>query len=240
MPTLEQQQQFQMQLQQLQQQQQQQQDKKQNDSDGNASDGDSTLGDTSSSRTERTTTQSSSGTSGTKRGRDSLTEDERKEERKAANRRSAYQSRLRKKLLIEELQGKVAALSDTIQKLRNDNMLLSTELESALTENRRLRFMQIHQQDGMVGAGGGMAYQNMGGMAGTMGGMGGNMAGPRGASFPPLMDNMMAMQQQLQQQGYGAFMGNQQNQQLLPKAPHSSKLGGLEPFSPTAVGGSSR
>lgn len=96
-----------------------------------------------------------------KRQREMLSEEEKKEERKAANRRSAYQSRLRKKLLIEELQSKVARLTESLGVLREENRSLSVQLEGALTENRRLRFLQHHQQqhqqqqqhDGLLSAG---------------------------------------------------------------------------------------
>lgn len=57
---------------------------------------------------------------------------------------SAYASRLRKKLLIEELQKKVSAMTGSSKSLRDENRTLLLQLEEALAENRRLRFMQ-HQ-----------------------------------------------------------------------------------------------
>lgn len=111
---------------------------------------------------------------GKKRVRDDLTEDERREERKAANRRSAFQSRLRKKLLIEELQQKVNKLQEEMAVLKENNRTLTLGLEASLSENRRLRFMQQHgsSSGGMAALAG---LQGMGGMAG-MSGMGGASA----------------------------------------------------------------
>lgn len=115
-----------------------------------------------------------------KRDRESdLTEDERREERKAANRRSAFQSRLRKKLLIEELQGKVNKLTEELTVLKENNRTLTLGLEASLQENRRLRF--LHQQGGGLGGGlggGGLSAQsallglNGGGFGSLMGQMG--------------------------------------------------------------------
>lgn len=103
-----------------------------------------------------------------KRGRDDKTEnDDLREERKAANRRSAYQSRLRKKLLIEELQSKVSKLMNQLSNVRDDNISLSHRLESALAENRRLRFAQ--QESIMIVGGVGM---NMSTMFSNTGGLG--------------------------------------------------------------------
>jgi hypothetical protein len=78
-----------------------------------------------------------------KRGReDTDTHDNYRKERKAANRLAAYQSRLRKKQLIEELKGKVSQLTNKLANLHDDNKSLSHRLEIALEENRRLRFSQ--------------------------------------------------------------------------------------------------
>jgi len=94
-----------------------------------------------------------------KRSRE-MSEEEKREERKAANRRSAFQSRLRKKLLIEELQGKVAKLTESMNTLREENRALSVQLEGALTENRRLRYLQHQQQqqDALMSVGGGLHF----------------------------------------------------------------------------------
>jgi bZIP transcription factor len=82
------------------------------------------------------------------------------EQRKSANRRSAFQSRLRKKLLIEELQGKVSDLTEQLDTLKEDNKSLCHRLESALAENRRLRFAQ--QQELLMARGtNGMGMQAM-------------------------------------------------------------------------------
>jgi hypothetical protein len=87
---------------------------------------------------------SSDGISQKKRARVDTTanDDELREERKAANRRSAYQSRLRKKLLTEQLQGQVSKLTNELSSVRHDNESLSRQFESALAENRHLRFAQ--------------------------------------------------------------------------------------------------
>lgn len=74
--------------------------------------------------------------------REEVGDDDLREQRKSANRRSAYQSRLRKKLLIEELQGKVSDFEEKLGSLHDDNKTLRLRLESAMTENRRLRYVQ--------------------------------------------------------------------------------------------------
>lgn len=99
---------------------------------------------------------------------------ERKEERKAANRRSAFQSRLRKKLLIEELQKKVSTLTEELSILKDNNRTLTQGLEASLSENRKLRFM--HQQGGRMGIPG----MPMGGKNAFLGLQGGNMGGLMG------------------------------------------------------------
>ncbi|VEU40487.1 unnamed protein product [Pseudo-nitzschia multistriata] len=68
-----------------------------------------------------------------------LTEEEKKAERRAANRRSAFQSRQRRKILIEDLQRTVAALSKDNNDLRKTNDEIRSQLEAALLENRQLR-----------------------------------------------------------------------------------------------------
>jgi bZIP transcription factor len=60
-------------------------------------------------------------------------------ERRAANRRSAFQSRQRRKILIEDLQKTVATLSKDNQELRNSNNQLLAKLETAMLENQLLR-----------------------------------------------------------------------------------------------------
>jgi predicted RNase H-like nuclease (RuvC/YqgF family) len=120
---------------------------------------------------------------GQKRLRDSDDDDEgqdwehgeRKEERKAANRRSAFQSRLRKKLLIEELQKKVDKLSEELSILKENNRTLTQGLEASLSENRKLRF--LHQQGGRMGIPG----LSMGVKPSFLGSLqGGNMGGLMG------------------------------------------------------------
>lgn len=78
---------------------------------------------------------------------------EHQEGRKAANRRSAHQSRLRKKLLIDELQLKVEKLAEELVLLKEENRTLSNSVEDSLTENRKLRFwLQQGLSVGMAGA----------------------------------------------------------------------------------------
>ena len=79
-----------------------------------------------------------------------------REERKAANRRSAYQSRLRKKLLIEELQGNLCDLTEQLEALRDENKSLSHRLARALEENRQLRC--VHEQQGLASRGNGVGF----------------------------------------------------------------------------------
>lgn len=87
-----------------------------------------------------------------------LTEEEKKAERRAANRRSAFQSRQRRKILIEDLQRTVAALSKDNNDLRKSNDEIRSQLEAALLENRQLRQItsslsaQAHAQQAQVAA----------------------------------------------------------------------------------------
>lgn len=99
----------------------------------------------------------SSGTS-TPTSNGPLTEEEKKAERRAANRRSAFQSRQRRKILIEDLQRTVAALSKDNNDLRKSNDEIRSQLEAALLENRQLRQItsslsaQAHAQQAQVAA----------------------------------------------------------------------------------------
>ena len=107
-----------------------------------------------------------------KRSRDDSIDKDFREDRKAANRRSAYQSRLRKKLLIEELQEKVADIAKHLDIVRDENKSLLYSLESALSENRRLRYVQ--QERLILGKNG--AFMNVPGMFPNNGGLGINSA----------------------------------------------------------------
>lgn len=69
-------------------------------------------------------------------------DDEKKAERRAANRRSAFQSRQRRKVLIEDLQKTVATLSKENTELRNGTNQLRAKLETAMLENQLLRKQQ--------------------------------------------------------------------------------------------------
>ena len=83
------------------------------------------------------------GNRGMKR-KDSCNEDNecKRAERRAANRRSAFQSRQRRKILIEDLQKTVTSLSKDNQDLRNSNNQLRAKLETAMLENQLLRKQQ--------------------------------------------------------------------------------------------------
>lgn len=72
----------------------------------------------------------------------SLTEEDKRAERRAANRRSAFQSRQRRKILIEDLQRTVAALSKDNGDLRKSNEELRVQLEATLLENHQFRVQQ--------------------------------------------------------------------------------------------------
>ena len=92
-------------------------------------------------------------TAGTKRPA-SNTEDDKKAERRAANRRSAFQSRQRRKILIEDLQKTVSALSNENTDLRKNNEELRVQLEATLLENHQFRVQQ--QLGGSQGGVGGL------------------------------------------------------------------------------------
>jgi len=87
-----------------------------------------------------------------------VTEEDKKSERRAANRRSAFQSRQRRKILIEDLQRTVAALSKDNNDFRKNNDEIRSQLEAALLENRQLRQItsslsaQAHAQQAQVAA----------------------------------------------------------------------------------------
>jgi len=76
-------------------------------------------------------------------------DDDKKAERRAANRRSAFQSRQRRKILIDDLQRTVAALSKDNGDLRRSHDEMRSQLEAALLENHQLRMQQ--QLTGMGG-----------------------------------------------------------------------------------------
>ena len=70
------------------------------------------------------------------------------EERRSRNRKSAYQSRLRKRLLIEELQGKAAVLNKELERLKEENQNLLHQMEMVSSENTRLLLM--NQQESFM------------------------------------------------------------------------------------------
>lgn len=78
-------------------------------------------------------------------------DDDKKAERRAANRRSAFQSRQRRKILIEDLQRTVAGLSKDSTDLRKSNEDLRVQLKTILLENHQLRMQQQQQQQQLPG-----------------------------------------------------------------------------------------
>jgi hypothetical protein len=88
-----------------------------------------------------------------KKRKQELTEDEKKAERRAANRRSAFQSRQRRKVLIEDLQKTVSDLSKENSSLRSENEALRLQLDASVRENRAYRLQQ-QLSAGNPGAGG--------------------------------------------------------------------------------------
>lgn len=119
-----------------------------------------------------------------KRKHNKLTESEKREERRAANRRSALESRQRRKVLIEDLQKQVAVLTKETTELRAVNDTLRVQLNSSLSENHQLHLIiSQHQVNGgsvLQGAmtGGQSTAMMLGGAART-GGLG-NFSGPNG------------------------------------------------------------
>jgi hypothetical protein len=107
--------------------------------------------------------------------------------RRAANRRSALESRQRRKVLIEDLQKQVASLNKETTELGAINETLRVQLESSLSENQQLRLM-ISQQLGGASAGlqgtmaGGPSVALFGGGAPRGGTLGGGFPGYMGAS----------------------------------------------------------
>jgi hypothetical protein len=105
--------------------------------------------------------------------------------RRAANRRSALESRQRRKVLIEDLQKQVAVLTKETTELRAINDTLRVQLDSSLSENQQLRLIISQQQFGGGGglpgsmAGGHSAAMLLGGgsRGGGFGGLGGAAAG---------------------------------------------------------------
>ena len=86
---------------------------------------------------------SDEGATGRKRANPASNLDEdKKAERRAANRRSAFQSRQRRKILIEDLQRTVSALSKDNGDLRKTNEDLRVQLEATLLENHQFRMQQ--------------------------------------------------------------------------------------------------
>lgn len=111
----------------------------------------------------------------------------RKISRRAANRRSALESRQRRKVLIEDLQKQVAVLNKETTELRAINETLRVQFESSLSENQQLRLM-ISQQLGGTSTGlqgamsGGPSVALFGGGAPRGGTLGGGFTGYMGGS----------------------------------------------------------
>jgi len=75
----------------------------------------------------------------TKKTKEDMTEEEKKEERRAANRLSAFQSRQRRKIIIEDLQKTVAQISKDNAQQRKEKETIKAELDSVKKENEMLR-----------------------------------------------------------------------------------------------------
>src|SRR3569832_153911 len=73
------------------------------------------------------------------KSKDDMTDDDKKEERRAANRLSAFQSRQRRKIIIEGLQKTVAQLSRDNSDQRQTIAELKVQLDGATKENEFLR-----------------------------------------------------------------------------------------------------
>jgi len=159
---------------------------------------DSTAGNNRSSTDEEASKKTGDGkTSGKKRSLPASEEDK-KAERRAANRRSAFQSRQRRKILIEDLQRTVAGLSKENTDLRKSNEDLRVQLKAILLENHQLRMQQQMQSPNVGGGndlsallrGGGQpsAIAQLlggGGVAGQLGGQVQSLAADTPAQNPP-------------------------------------------------------
>lgn len=141
-----------------------------------------------------------------KKRKKDLSEDERLEERRAANRRSALESRQRRKNLIESLQKQVEQLTKETTELRAVNDTLRLQLDSSLAENQQFRLVISQQQ---LAAGGGAGLAGFGQNPGLLLGRGGlnpalagvqqGMFGGLGGINPALLGGLGA--------GYGAGFG---------------------------------
>jgi hypothetical protein len=94
------------------------------------------------SSTDEADTKATESTMSGKKRPLAASEEEKKAERRAANRRSAFQSRQRRKILIEDLQRTVAGLSKGNTDLRKSNEDLRVQMKSILLENHQLRMQQ--------------------------------------------------------------------------------------------------
>lgn len=74
-----------------------------------------------------------------KRPEEMDSDDDLKAERRAANRRSAFKSRQRRKLLVEDLQKMVANLSKENTELQNDNKEMRGKLENTKLQNQLIK-----------------------------------------------------------------------------------------------------
>ena len=139
---------------------------------------------------------------GKKRKKD-LSEEERLEERRAANRRSALESRQRRKNLIESLQKQVEQLIKETTELRAVNDTLRLQLDSSLAENQQFRLIISQQQIAsggasglpgfgqnaalLLGRGGGGATGGFAGLNPALAGVQQGMFGGLGALNPAIM-----------------------------------------------------
>jgi hypothetical protein len=123
------------------------------DDEGDDDDEEDTKGESVNTPSSRGQKRSLAGSgSGSGNGSNGEPDDDKKAERRKANRRSAFQSRQRRKILIEDLQRTVAALSKDNTDLRKSNDDLRVQLEATLVENHQFRMQQALSG---VSAGGG-------------------------------------------------------------------------------------
>ena len=120
---------------------------------------------------------------GKKRKKD-LSEEERLEERRAANRRSALESRQRRKNLIESLQKQVEQLIKETTELRAVNDTLRLQLDSSLAENQQFRLIISQQQ---IASGGTSGLPGFGQNAALLLGRGGGGATGAFAGLNPAL-----------------------------------------------------
>mmetsp|Transcript_6207 Transcript_6207/g.12757 ORF Transcript_6207/g.12757 Transcript_6207/m.12757 type:complete len:295 (+) Transcript_6207:36-920(+) len=146
-----------------------------------------------------------------------LTEDDKKEDRRAANRLSAFQSRQRRKMIIEDLQKTVAEQSKHNADQAKEIAELKRQLQAARQENELMR----HQMTGGAGTSGFGSSQLFGGAGHIPGGNPLLQLGQSQMNFQQnqllqnaMLQNALLFSAQAQQQA----RGNQQNGNAMQQA----------------------